>query len=67
MALRGIRAADHAGSWYESDAETLSAELDEWLDKVPDSIDGHTLPIPGARAVIAPYVFLPQLCAFPTF
>ena len=61
MALSGTRAADHAGSWYTSDDAELSDELDGWLDSVPASVDGHTLPIPGARAVIAPWVFPPPL------
>ncbi|OAA62403.1 DUF52 domain containing protein [Niveomyces insectorum RCEF 264] len=42
-------------SWYTSNPEALSAELDEWLDDVPTAVDGHRLPIPGARAIIAPH------------
>lgn len=54
MALRGTRDADHAGSWYTADEAELSSELDGWLDSVPTVVDGHSLPISGARAVIAP-------------
>lgn len=54
MALRGTRVADHAGSWYTADAQTLSSELDNWLDEVPAQVDGQNLPIPSARAIIAP-------------
>ncbi|KAL2890847.1 Protein MEMO1 [Ceratocystis lukuohia] len=52
---KGIRPASHAGSWYEDDAQVLSDELDEWLDKVPDSADGENLPLANARAIIAPH------------
>ncbi|CAK7219298.1 hypothetical protein SEUCBS140593_003841 [Sporothrix eucalyptigena] len=55
MALRGTRAADHAGSWYTDDATKLSDELDRWLGQVPASIDEHDLPITSARAIIAPH------------
>jgi predicted class III extradiol MEMO1 family dioxygenase len=50
----GTREASHAGSWYEGDAEELARQLDEFLDRVPASLDGNTLPIPGARVIIAP-------------
>lgn len=47
----------HAGSWYEDDGTTLKAELDGWLDAVPDEIEQlGTLPIPGARIIIGPLV-----------
>ena len=52
----GSREASHAGSWYSDDGETLTRQLDNWLDKVPDEIEGiGKLPIPGARVIIAPY------------
>ncbi|KAL2114956.1 hypothetical protein VTJ04DRAFT_10619 [Mycothermus thermophilus] len=51
----GTREASHAGSWYEGDAEELARQLDEFLDRVPASLDGNTLPIPGARVIIAPH------------
>ena len=54
MSLKGTRAADHAGSWYTDNAVDLSKELDLYLNQVPPTIHGHELPIPNARAVIAP-------------
>lgn len=48
------REASHAGSWYEDDAEELSSQLDEFLDRVPATLDDSHLPIPGARVIIAP-------------
>jgi predicted class III extradiol MEMO1 family dioxygenase len=48
------RFASHAGSWYSSQRETLSGELDQWLDTVPAAIDGTQLPVPNARIIIAP-------------
>ena len=53
-AKMSIRAAKHAGSWYEEDPRTLSEQLDGWLSKVPDNVKGDDLPIPGARVIIAP-------------
>jgi hypothetical protein len=49
------RKASHAGSWYSSQASTLSRELDQWLAQVPGEIEGKPLPIPGARIIIAPH------------
>ncbi|KAF4125211.1 MEMO1 family protein [Geosmithia morbida] len=51
----GTRPPAKAGSWYVSDAETLNEELDEYLSRVPDSINGSPSPIAGARMVIAPH------------
>ncbi|KAK4124240.1 UPF0103-domain-containing protein [Parathielavia appendiculata] len=51
----GTREASHAGSWYEGDPEELSSQLDEFLDRVPATLDDSSLPIPGARVVIAPH------------
>lgn len=49
----------HAGSWYSSNGSTLSAQLDGWLDQVPDTVaDIGELPKEGARMIIAPYVLL---------
>ncbi|KAI9834365.1 MAG: hypothetical protein M1819_002976 [Sarea resinae] len=49
------REASHAGSWYSDDKLTLSSQLDQWLDQVPDSIEGvGPLPPAGARVIIAP-------------
>lgn len=50
----GTREASHAGSWYEDDAEELSSQLDNFLDRVPPTLDSKDLPIPGARVIIAP-------------
>ncbi|KAL2864173.1 protein MEMO1 [Aspergillus lucknowensis] len=50
------RTATHSGSWYSDDRRALTRQLDEWLAQVPDSIAGlGTLPVPGARAIIAPH------------
>ncbi|KAK4153369.1 protein MEMO1 [Chaetomidium leptoderma] len=54
-ARMGTREASHAGSWYEEDAEELSSQLDEFLDRVPASVDDNVFPIPGARVIIAPH------------
>ncbi|KAK5992866.1 Protein MEMO1 [Cladobotryum mycophilum] len=42
------------GGWYNDDADGLNEELDDFLSKVPSTIDGYSLPIPGARIIIAP-------------
>ncbi|KAG0645685.1 Mediator of 2-driven cell motility 1 [Hyphodiscus hymeniophilus] len=49
------RSASHAGSWYTSNPWKLSQELDEYLARVPPSIDDLQLPIPGARVIIGPH------------
>lgn len=54
MPQRGTRDATHAGSWYESRPKVLSRQLDEFLEKVPATIDGKQLPIPKSRVIIAP-------------
>ena len=50
----GTREASHAGSWYEDDAGELSSQLDNFLGQVPATLDEHSLPVPGARVIIAP-------------
>jgi predicted class III extradiol MEMO1 family dioxygenase len=55
----GTREASHAGSWYEDDPDQLSSQLDEFLGRVPETLDGSNLPIPEARVIIAPYVRFP--------
>jgi predicted class III extradiol MEMO1 family dioxygenase len=51
------RAASHSGSWYSDDRGALTHQLDQWLAQVPDAIEGvGSLPVPGARIIIAPYV-----------
>lgn len=52
--LRGRREASHAGSWYVGNPDRLSAQLDDYLDQVPDVVDGVDVPIPDARVIIAP-------------
>ncbi|KAK0648849.1 MEMO1 family [Cercophora newfieldiana] len=51
----GTREASHAGSWYEGDPSKLSRQLDEFLARVPETLDNSSLPIPGARVIIAPH------------
>ncbi|KAB5584979.1 MEMO1 family [Coniochaeta sp. 2T2.1] len=53
--LKGRREASHAGSWYVGNPDRLSAQLDDYLDQVPNAIDGVDLPVPGARVIIAPH------------
>lgn len=48
------RKAGKAGSWYVASPDELNSELDDYLSKVPGAIDGASLPISGARIVIAP-------------
>ncbi|KAK3322061.1 MEMO1 family [Apodospora peruviana] len=55
MVQKRTREASHAGSWYEFRPAKLSSELDKYLSQVPDTINGKSLPIPGARAIIAPH------------
>lgn len=50
------RTALHAGSWYSNSAKTLAGQLDNWLSQVPETMDHiDSLPVPGARIIIAPY------------
>ncbi|KAH0838338.1 memo-like protein-domain-containing protein [Lanmaoa asiatica] len=52
-----LRPAEHAGSWYESDAQVLGEQLGEWLAAVQSTDEQHfTPPIAGCRAIIAPFV-----------
>lgn len=55
MPQKGTREATHAGSWYDGRPSVLSGALDEWLEKVPTTVDGKELPIPKARVIIAPH------------
>lgn len=52
--LAGTRRAAKAGSWYTANPDILSKQLEKWLDDVPNKINGSSLPIPGARVIIAP-------------
>ncbi|OOQ86728.1 DUF52 domain protein [Penicillium brasilianum] len=50
------RQASHAGSWYSGSSGTLTRQLDDWLAQVPESLDKvGSLPVPGARVIIAPH------------
>nr|KMM69138.1 DUF52 domain-containing protein [Coccidioides posadasii RMSCC 3488] len=50
------REATHAGSWYSDNAATLTRQLDEWMNRVPNEIEGiGSLPVAGARIIIAPH------------
>lgn len=52
------RHASHSGSWYSDSARTLARQLDGWLAQVPDTMEKvGSLPTPGARVIIAPYVW----------
>ena len=54
------REATHAGSWYTDDGPALSKQLDGFLNRVDQSIEGiGPIPQPGARVIIAPYVYAP--------
>ncbi|KAI1638756.1 MEMO1 family [Biscogniauxia mediterranea] len=55
MSLTGTREASHAYSWYEGDPDTLSKQLDGFLADVPNSINDSSVPITGAKVVIAPH------------
>lgn len=56
------REASHAGSWYSDSQRSLTRQLDQWLGQVPDKIEGvGSLPVSGARVIIAPYVPCYQL------
>ena len=48
------RPASKAGSWYEKNPTILADVLDDYLAKVPETVDDSSLPIPGARIIIAP-------------
>ncbi|KAJ4271365.1 hypothetical protein NW762_000067 [Fusarium torreyae] len=49
------RPAAKAGSWYKDESQLLLRELQNYLAAVPESLDGASLPIPGARVIIAPH------------
>ncbi len=53
-ATSGTREATHANSWYKGESDTLSSELEEYLSLVPEALDDSSLPISGARVIIAP-------------
>ncbi|KAL6919761.1 hypothetical protein ACHAP8_008439 [Fusarium lateritium] len=49
------RPATKAGTWYKGEHQKLLDELKEYLAAVPESLNGASLPIPGARVIIAPH------------
>jgi hypothetical protein len=49
-----VRPAGKAGTWYIGKPAKLGHQLGGWLADVPDTVDGSSLPIPGARVIIAP-------------
>ncbi|RHZ56488.1 hypothetical protein Glove_401g15 [Diversispora epigaea] len=63
-----IRTAYHAGDWYNDQGSYLNKELEKWLGKVPATTeDVIPIPVPGARAIIAPhagYTYSGQAAAF---
>ncbi|KAF6827915.1 hypothetical protein CPLU01_08841 [Colletotrichum plurivorum] len=52
---RAFEGPGKQGEWYVGDPDRLSAQLDSFLDDVPEKIDDNGLPIPGARVIIAPH------------
>lgn len=48
------RPAGKAGSWYTGKAKDLEDQLSEFVARVPETINESSLPIPGARVIIAP-------------
>ncbi|KAJ3046427.1 hypothetical protein HDU99_009785, partial [Rhizoclosmatium hyalinum] len=47
--MSAVRKASHAGSWYSSDPDDLSASLSEWIQEANSS------PTPSVKALIAPH------------
>lgn len=48
------RSLGKAGTWYAEDKGQLSRQLEDYLREVGPKINDSSLPIPGARIVIAP-------------
>lgn len=48
------RPAGKAGSWYPRALDDLEGQLNGYLAKVPENVDGSPVPIADARIVIAP-------------
>ncbi|KAF9229331.1 UPF0103-domain-containing protein [Gyrodon lividus] len=54
--MNNTRPAEHAGSWYESDAQVLGGQLSGWLAAVkPIPEQDFAPPLTGSRAIIAPH------------
>jgi predicted class III extradiol MEMO1 family dioxygenase len=49
-----VREAGKAGSWYTNNVEDLTEQIDDFFAKVPETLDDSSIPIPGARIIIAP-------------
>ncbi|POR32258.1 Protein MEMO1 [Tolypocladium paradoxum] len=49
------RPAGKAGLWYPENPKTLEELLNGYLALVPETINHSSLPIPGARVIIAPH------------
>lgn len=49
-----VRKPGKQGLWYTKDPSELDEQLQDFLNQVPNQIDGLDLPIPGARVIIAP-------------
>ncbi|KAK0610413.1 MEMO1 family [Bombardia bombarda] len=55
MRTRPASHAGYTGSWYHANPAALADQLDDFLKRVPDNLDGIGLPVPGARVIIAPH------------
>ncbi|KAK0374565.1 hypothetical protein CLIM01_08086 [Colletotrichum limetticola] len=55
MASGDTRPPGKQGEWYLGDPSKLREQLDDFLSDVPDQIEDHGLPVPGARVIIAPH------------
>ncbi|KAL7927187.1 MEMO1 family [Trichoderma austrokoningii] len=49
------RPAGKAGGWYTDIVVDLADQISGFFAKVPETIDDSSLPIPGARIIIAPH------------
>lgn len=49
-----IREAGKAGSWYTNKVKDLAEQISGFFADVPETVDDFSLPIPGARIIIAP-------------
>lgn len=49
-----VREPGKKGLWYPEDPSELDEQLQGFLDRVPNQIDGFDLPVSGARVIIAP-------------
>ncbi|CCU82209.1 putative DUF52 domain protein [Blumeria hordei DH14] len=49
------RAASHSGTWYSSNPQKLSQELDNWLSLAISTNKTRSCPVKNARIIIAPH------------